>query len=679
MRHFTYSAIHCFTLHAAPAILTDNGEIMSQPSETVSSERIQSSPPSGDSDKQAAASEAKAARIIYLIPLCLFALSCCFGFLSFLSSENIRSGLTFGGGKIATILASWFSLSWFIHLLRIACGVGILAAFAILILGKRWSDWRSWLLDTAGCSSGWFALCTGLCIWMDRKTLVSGFFKIDDFILIRDAQTIPFWQNLTRLHNDSPQLLLRPLTWLMIHIFGVHPTAYNIALLTLMSICTFTGLRLLQRCGVSRITLLAFLVLFTGWSAWGELTTGYYMLSQYLFNTIAAFLSATALIDWHLSHRRIHLYTMTVIALAGSLINLAGLYIPCGLFALHLCLSFHKISPINPKHAPQTLLILGLTATIFVIASFVNLGIITSTGTASFLSGSEESLAIAQIPATLWTLLGGGILLPTLCGAFGSYLERFGLLWIIVSVLPAGFIILLGFGLRFAKPLQRRILAGAVITLFGISLMNVLGRGFGDIRMFWQVKYTGLLYAWFAFILGLLIECLFKRPHQTNLGTAVKGQLVAALLACFLISQWSTNVAGSHGASAILSGRGYHIRQSQKRKEEIFRLNQMFTNAFSEQEKLTLPVPNGRAIANLAPSLSEYNLSWLTGFILQDKSVCWLRSPMMEDHYSADVNTVDETELWNDIPEEEIKAIQQSPDLYRIYSAPAAVTPPLAR
>lgn len=604
---------------------------------------------------------------VWWIPSLLLALLAVAGLaVSCLQPEQVKHALTFGQGKLAVIVSGWFGLPWFIDMLRCTCGGLMLTAAGLTGLRAPLRRATPFLYGSIGPSWGWLAVTVVVALWQNGQTLRDGFFKIDDFILLREAQLLPLAQSLLVLHYDSPQLLLRAVTWGMLRLFGVDPLPYNIALQTLFTLTGFAGLLLLRQAKASRLAGIAFLLLFFGWSNWGEISAGYYMLSQYLFNLLAGFLCATLLLRWHETGNRKTLFLLLALLLLGSSHNLAGSYLPCAMLALHLCLSWRRTPP-----ARNGKLLWPLIATLLIVAGIHATLLHVSDGIS--LQGNKGGMPLSHAPRAVADMIRFGVLLPTAGGQAGAYLRRFGLLW--HTGLALSLLSLAGLALLWKSSVSdlRRVAAACLIGAMGVALMTVLGRRFADPGLFCQVKYTGQVFGW-----GL-IGCASLLG-----GGAVKEHLrplflhgVFAALALYLAVQYTADAAGTHGAAHIYGGRGYHWRQGRERNAALERLKQAFAEALgdSHAEPLVIPTLTGAALLKAEPSLWGYDLSWLTGFILPGREVTLLRTPEMKGHFARNVETVTPDELRRRVSPEFLTALQRSPKLRTLYEAQADAMP----
>jgi hypothetical protein len=126
-------------------------------------------------------------------------------------------------------------------------------------------------------------------------TLPTAYFYLDDFHFAQVAQSHSFFSSLFVPHLDHFLPLYRAQVWLLCHLTGASPWAYNLLSLLSLAFAAHALLRLLSAAGASRAALATFLVAALLWPRWGHWLQGYYCITIYIQN-VGLFAHALALV-----------------------------------------------------------------------------------------------------------------------------------------------------------------------------------------------------------------------------------------------------------------------------------------------------------------------------------------------------------------------------------------------
>ena len=128
----------------------------------------------------------------------------------------------------------------------------------------------------------WFLVCCAFVLLRYWPTLIHGFFRNDEFILLSFNRTEQLSKLILLPHLEHVLPLFRLELAAMVAFFGVSPLPYNIALLLIFALLLFFTFLLMKEMKVIQLGILIALMLFTNLVvACGGIAAGHYALSTF--------------------------------------------------------------------------------------------------------------------------------------------------------------------------------------------------------------------------------------------------------------------------------------------------------------------------------------------------------------------------------------------------------------
>ncbi|HWA85397.1 MAG TPA: hypothetical protein VG710_04180 [Opitutus sp.] len=479
-------------------------------------------------------------------------------------------------------------------------GGGCLAVATTLLLLRHASRKLATTLANAaairpagfGAGVGIVLGCALLVLAFDGAAFFHGFFRLDDFEILRIARTEPLIRQLFRANADHSMLLFRLEVTVTLKLFGATPAVFNIANFLGCAGMLAAGCWLLGETGARVLSLLAFAVVAWAWPGWGDYTEGYDTLSTYVQATMFGFASVAALLRAARTGQRRWLVFCTLAAVATGLVDLAGIWIFPALAAF--AWATRQTGTARSDFTHGAILCAGLAVFVVVGVNWITFG------TGGFQRVEAGTLTVAGAFVAILSGTGGALLSLVLPFPAGS-LHTSNLVRLIelAALASAGWIV--GRQFRRQSAPDRRLVAAIAATVVVTVAMVALARPGTESGLFWPPKWTAATHAWLAVGVAFCVDRLANLGHHAN--------SVALVLALMM---WSS-VTASHAAVATHAptGRLHARHRAETRRAEFDRLVAAVAALAARipQTPLVLPpAPRNRLFAEF-PALENYPLA----------------------------------------------------------------------
>ncbi|MBL9200103.1 MAG: hypothetical protein JNL39_06330 [Opitutaceae bacterium] len=497
-------------------------------------------------------------------------------------------------------------------------GAAAALAVAAWIAWRTGPRWHGQLATTAEPLGGvaLMVLCTVAVLARWPLTLTEGFFRYDDFDLLSIAQEHPWWRAIWLPHGDHVFPLTRVPAAIGLALFGTTAWPYNLGVLACMiSMMTMGGL-LLRAWGAGRAAQLFLVALTVGWSPWGELMAGYYILSSYTLIAACGLAVAWAWLRWREARRSRFAWLAALALLTATLIDISGWYVP-GVFGVFLAADFLGLE--KPRSlrawlvAHRTMIGGVVLATAAGLACMVYAYAVVNRGL--FLSmGGGQGRSLLRLAADFAYLIDVGLLVSMAVPYVYARLPV-----AVLGVLAAGAfvaaVLFLGRALARATRPQRLALGAGAAVVAGIALMVALGRpSESTLAVRWAAKHVGPAYVWLCLLLVFAWHILWVRADARR--RALLAEITVALLLGFGVAQ---TAIGRLGLAVAFPPFGYaaEIRDARVRRAALDELRTQLLPAIQRargNEPITVPTLDGSYLGERWPSLFDYNLATYAPF-----------------------------------------------------------------
>lgn len=494
-----------------------------------------------------------------------------------------------------------------------------LGGAAVVLISLAWLTrrlrprWHAWLATETPASTPLSLMALSIAAVLLRwpETLTQGFFRYDDFDLLSIAQEHPWWRAIWLPHGDHVFPLTRVPAAIGLTLFGTTAWPYNLGVLACMAAMVAMGCLLLHAWRVTRGTQLLFVALVIGWSPWGELMAGYYILSSYTLIAACGLAVAWAWLRWRETQRARFAWIAAMALLTATLVDISGWYVP-GVFGVFLAADF--LDGENPRslHAWLTAhrsMIGGVAlatavslACMFYAYAVVNRGL--------FLSmGGGQGRSVLRLAADFVYLIDVGLLVSFITPFVYARLPLVVLVSLAVAV-GAGASWFLGRALKNATRTQRLTLAAIAAVIAGIVLMVALGRpSEGTLAVRWAAKHVGPAYMWLCLLIAFAWHVLWTRAEPRR--RALMAEITVAGLVLFGSAQFAF---GRLGLAVAFPPFGYaaELRDAGVRREALDELHTQLLPAIQRargSEPIAVPTLDGSYLAERWPSLFDYNFA----------------------------------------------------------------------
>jgi len=469
------------------------------------------------------------------------------------------------------------------------------------------------------------------------STLLSGYFRYDDFDLISMAATRPLGELLFLPHGDHFLPLTRVLAHLLYHSAGVTAWPYNLLILLCMACVLYIGSRVLAELGTSRAGQLLFVVLVLFWSPWAELMTGYYILSTYLLIAVLSLTTFLCFLRWQKHRRPFNALGMVLSSLIAPLIDISGGYVLAAalMFLASDWITQRPRIDLTDWLAIQRLPLAGLgLAGVIVVGAMAYAYLVAHPGVFLGMAGDSERS---------WLRLAGDLLYVLTSGVLVSMVTPFvyarmplPLLGTLATMVAVAWLWFNATAFRAADARRRYAILVMLGVILGTSLMVILGRPSGESFIIrWAAKHVCPIYIWVCLTLALGWDTLWAVTKSWRRLRLAEFTLIG--LALFLGLQ---HAFGLIGMAVAFPPFGYpaEIRDAIRRRDAVTNLEASVVRHLATQGDRPVPVPilDGEFIKSVHPSLFSYNLANYAPFFHGWPShVEFVRTASMQKHHAG--------------------------------------------
>lgn len=403
-------------------------------------------------------------------------------------------------------------------------GVTLLGASVIMAAGIRWGWWsRLSARYMALPQNRKNLLVLGLsfvCIFaLFGRNILGGFFNFDDFLLFtaqHDATS--FMGLLLTPHGSHPLPLFRVEIAALRYVFGLNALAFNLFVYALLALIPYFTYRLMNRLGFSEKSYFIFFILFACSTIWGDVLTGYHILSVYIQSSLACILALLAYIRWRETSRRRFLALFSLSIFWGSLIDIAGVWIiPAALiFIVAYSLSKDETTRMILSRNGRAFIALGVPTLLFAVYL---IGAQSTVHDGTIVQAHYDVLKIIE---NIYLFLSSGLFSLIFTPRASTFLLQpdlyrvLGTAW--KTYLAVAFILQAGMAAFVFRRSGNDILLWLVSTsaiLFMPLMLVVLARQTTSMTYDFPPAHTVMPYFWYCFILALFAEAAAHRSERS--------------------------------------------------------------------------------------------------------------------------------------------------------------------
>lgn len=427
-----------------------------------------------------------------------------------LAPAELLEGFSLGSGdSVALVLRSQKQIGFAV------CALAVLSWFLVAVAVRRMrtlddEDRRWWCGPQTQLPAWrevalWGAVAAGLVLATDGPSLVWHDFETDDFTLLNADDELPLRELLLRTHNDHTIPLLRLEIRCWRSLFGTHSFAFACAAMGIQMGLLWSTAILLRMHAVSRAAILFGLLLMSGWTLWGQFTSGAFILQKYLQISICGVLSAVCWLSWRRTGRPIYGLALWAGSLWSCGLNISGFWVPCAVLTVAAC------EWLNPRPAIDRRIGLGWLAGLAALTiglACAHAWIYSLPGNSALLSSGGARPTLVRLAAHLGVLLSTTLIstiIPT-----PHHLAKLNLLAPTLIAVGLAAVSALLWAVR-SSPRHRPALAACVCIALGIGAMVCVGRPIEVVSTTLPAKYLGPLYVWICCIAALVFDSAMTR------------------------------------------------------------------------------------------------------------------------------------------------------------------------
>lgn len=463
-------------------------------------------------------------------------------------------------------------------------------AAAARVSRQRPRGWHPWLVIIGGCLV--------IVLAFDLPGFVHGFFRLDDFELLRIVRQEDFSRQLLLPHGGHSFPLFRGEMYALATVSGPSPMLFNAVNLATCVALLAAGCWLLAELQVGWLGLGTFVCINWFWPGWGDFTAGYYSLLIYVQGLTLGMAALAALLRAAATNSKPWLVAAFIFAGAASGLDLANAWtLPA--------LVLFAAAAWPTRDAAGSLLrrfVIGF-ATITTAFAAWNLVI--------FRQGGFLDPAMAG-PASLAGVLGsllpsaGGVMLYTFLPVQAGSLNTGGLVYgLEFAAIALWTWISFRLALRLGRTDRRLLLALGATLLVQIAMIAVARRpvltGF-----YWPAKWTAMAHCTFAIMVAFAVDRGVRLAPRG--GEPVVKCAAAVFLAGLCAAVATPLLLNAMGAPV---SRANNVRNAVCRRLDFNRLSASvvrLATALHEQPVILPPCPTNR-FNQVFPRLEGYSLS----------------------------------------------------------------------
>jgi hypothetical protein len=498
-----------------------------------------------------------------------------------------------------------------------------------------------------------FAALLILAIW--GTSVFRGFFAYDDFEILSAAREYSLAEQLFLPHGDHAIPLYRMFVAAFRSAFGTETFFYNsFAFLTLLGIAVTTQ-RLMLRMGCDPVAPYAFLFIFFGWYALGNLITGYYVHNTYLLIILFGNLALLGLLGWQDARSRSALFLSIAAIILGLGMGLAGaiiLPVVICFIVLHALLRHQGVPPVKTFALTYRGYLAAYTAIVILYAVYLFLVfIVFHDGAFLRMRGEHESTILAPLGHDFFNNLARGHVggLPGF-NLLASQSSPLGPL--IYNVLAfSAFLAFVLLALSRTSVATRLFIGFLLLVICGSVVFSALGRP-GS----YASKHISFSFYYFSILVAITATSLFQIFRKPR----IQALLVVLFCATFAIQP---------AISFALRGGDPRVDHARSTRQAIQEIDHAFASLATQLEPdAAIPTLDGNYIFHRFPTLYKYDLSHYLDFLSIPASYRLLRNPSMSYWHARNLNTV--PQLRDHVTSGFLDSLGSDPEIRRLYLTP---------
>lgn len=224
--------------------------------------------------------------------------------------------------------ASYAYLGYLRHSLAVTAIVALISSVILGILRNSdiWQRISTWYSSAVPHKKAWIvlALCFSFLFILNFHSIWNGYFNYDDFEVVSVDQAHPLAELVFMPNGDHALPLFRIEVRALLNIFGARALPFNMFVFLISGLVPFFSYFLLKRLGFSDREFFLFLILYSGTMLWGEILTGYYILSVYIQSSLFCVLALLSYLKWRESRRSLNLVALGLFGLLAVTVDIAG-------------------------------------------------------------------------------------------------------------------------------------------------------------------------------------------------------------------------------------------------------------------------------------------------------------------------------------------------------------------
>ncbi len=517
----------------------------------------------------------------------------------------------------------------------------------------------------------WGLMCSALVLAFDWPALVWGYFESDDFNLLIDNRTLAFPEVMYATMNDHVYPLGRILIRIFHWIFGTHVVAYNVLAVGMLISLVWAGCLYLRQAGVSRVGTLVFTFLLVGWTLWGELTSGEYILLMHESLMTAALLIGWTTLRFRATHAWLYCVLTSLLVGYACFINISGFWVACAAIVFLTCdIAGNSVSNRVRRLGQHWRHYLAIGAPMVAAMAFYYHAYHHPNGPQFLSAAGPQRGLMGLILQWFYTVTTSLISIPI---AIPHHLVDFGLLEFAMICSAGMFVamILWTWPALPSRSLQFQIIS-VLMIMSGVVLMVCLGRPVPGIGHVIPPKYLFMPYTWTCIAMAIAFDGGWQRVPEKGRLIYIKLCLLCVMIA--LGSHSAASVLGSWGMPFFETTRGGEIREHQLEFAAMQELKETIFVPLDESSTGMLRIVdiNGNTLAREYPALRfpwgyEPQLSYMVD-VLTDKPRRYQFLYATELVFPSP--TVSRN-LYKDVSPEFLNLIKTSGEANRLYSLPA--------
>ncbi|MFG0262509.1 MAG: hypothetical protein ACF788_08980 [Novipirellula sp. JB048] len=449
----------------------------------------------------------------------------------------------------------------------------------------------------------WFAGCGVIVLLFDWPAILWGHFESDDYNLLIDNRRLDFPDVIYAVNNDHIYPLGRTLLRVLLFCVGPNPFVFNLLAVLSLTTLIWSGVLFLLEAGVSRFGALLFASLVAGWTMWGELTSGQYILLFHQSFMTAALLVGWATMRWHTQCQFRQSVLIGVLLAYACFTNMAGYWVVGA--AIVFGVAEIAIGQLNKRASEKfSLRWPYLTALVLptVLAALFYVEAYRRPGGPDFLSSAGERGGVIDLIVQCSYIVATAVLSILL--AIPHHLADFGVMEFAIAGALSASVVSLAIGMWVDTTVHRRIrLLAVMVVTGGVVAMVALGRPVEGIQYVVPPKYLFMPYTLVCICVAMIADAGWRQIPSGWSPIALKAATVGVVL--LWSAQGAASLMGSWGIPFFETTRGGEIRKHHQQSMALAEIRQTLFKPLESSNSTPLAIADipGEMLCNRYPQL----------------------------------------------------------------------------